>query len=164
MISIATNDVLSDPHIASPALTHTQAIAQLIDLVDQVPQLEIPVTHRFSPGVYAREITMPAGMTGVGHKHKTRHLNMAMTGRALVTIDGVTTEVVAPFVFESAPGAQKAFQVIEDLCWITIHANPTDISDIVEMEREIFDMPQEMIEAGIPVDDYRMTKRTPCLD
>jgi len=161
---IIHKEILADPYAAPPVIPHKEMIAELIDVIDQYPQLEIPVTHRFSPGIYAREITMPAGMTGVGHKHRTRHLNMAMTGRALVTIDGVTTEITAPFVFESAPGAQKAFHVLEDLCWITIHANPDDISDIVEMEREIFDMPQEMIDAGIPVDDYRMTKRTPCLD
>lgn len=136
-------------------------IDDLIGIVDAHPQLEIPVTHYFSPGVYMREITMPAGMTGVGHIHRHRHMNIALTGRSLVTIDGVTTEVVAPFIFESMPGAQKAFHVIEDLRWITIHANPNgwDESSIVEMEREIFELPLEMIIEGIPVDEYRMNKR-----
>jgi hypothetical protein len=154
--------VLADPAVAPPAPTHKESIKQLIEIVDSVPQLEIPVTHYFSPGIYAREITMPAGMTGVGHIHKHRHLNIALTGHALVTWDGQTQEIRAPFIFESLPGAQKAFQVFEDLRWITIHANPTEIRDIVEMEREIFDMPQEMIEAAIPVDEYRMTKRSLC--
>ena len=141
-----------------------ESVKQLIEVIDAHPQLEIPVTHYFSPGVYMREITMPAGMTGVGHVHRHRHMNIALTGRSLVTIDGVTTEIVAPFIFESMPGAQKAFHVIEDLRWITIHANPNgwDESSIVEMEREIFELPQEMIDAGVPVDDYRMTKRTLC--
>lgn len=159
MIGFLSPALLADPFLAPPVLTHSEAIKQLINIVDQVPQLEIPVTHRFSPGVYAREITMPAGMTGVGHIHKHRHLNIALTGHALVTWDGQTQEIRAPFIFESLPGAQKAFQVFEDLRWITIHANPKEITDIVEMEREIFDMPQEMIDAAIPVDDYRMTKR-----
>ncbi len=142
-----------------PIPSHKESIKELIKIIDQVPQLEIPVTHRFSPGVYAREITMPAGMTGVGHIHKHRHLNIALTGHALVTWDGQTQEIRAPFIFESMPGAQKAFQVFEDLTWITIHANPKDISDVVEMEREIFELPSEMVEANIPVDEYRMTRR-----
>lgn len=142
----------------------SEAMKDLIAIVDSVPQLEIPVTHYFSPGVYAREITMPAGMTGVGHIHKHRHLNIALTGHALVTCDGITQEIRAPFIFESMPGAQKAFQVFEDLRWITIHANPKEITDIVDMEREIFELPPEMVEAAIPVDDYRMTKRALCQD
>lgn len=143
---------------------HREAIKELIHLVDQHPQLEIPVTHYFSPGIYAREITMPAGMTGVGHVHKHRHLNIALTGKAIVSCDGISQAIQAPFIFESMPGAQKAFQVIEDLRWITIHANPKEISTVVEMEREIFELPEEMIEAGIPVDEYRMTKRSLCQD
>lgn len=148
--------VLSDPKLAPPSLTNSQAMKQLIEIVNQGPQLEIPVTHTFSDGVYTREITMPAGMTGVGHLHKHRHLNIALTGHALVTCDGVTQEIRAPFVFESLPGAQKAFQVFEDLRWITIHANPKEIRDIVEMEREIFHLPDDILEAGIPLDDFRM--------
>lgn len=140
------------------------SMKELIAIVDQVPQLEIPVTHYFSPGVYGREIVMPAGMTGVGHIHKHRHLNIALTGHALVTCDGLTQEIRAPFIFESMPGAQKAFQVMEDLRWVTIHANPKEIQDIVEMEREIFELPEAMIREAIPVDDYRMTKRALCQD
>lgn len=139
-------------------LTHKEAIDELIAIVDQVPQLEIPVTHYFLPSVYVREITMPAGMTGVGHKHKQRHLNVVLTGRAIVTWDGHTEEIVAPRVFESQPGAQKAFQVFEDFRLMTIHSNPQNITDIVEIEREIFDLPEEIKDAGIPLDDYRMQK------
>lgn len=164
MMGICNNAVLSDPAVAPPAVTHSECVSALVDLLDSLPQLEIPVTHRFSPGVYCREVTMPAGATVVGHKHKTRHQNIALTGRALVQIDGVTTEIVAPFIFESAPGAQKIFHVIEDLCWLTIHANPKEISDIPTIEDEIFDLPQEIKESGLPLDDYRMTHRTPCLE
>jgi hypothetical protein len=164
MTLTASSHVLSDPNIAPPRPTHSQAVAALVDFLDQHPQVDCPVTHRFSPGVYTREITMPAGSVCVGHKHKTRHQNIALTGRAIVTIDGVTTEVVAPFVFESAPGGQKMFKVLEDLCWLTIHANPDDITDILAIEELIFDLPQEIKESGIPLDDYRMTHRSPCLD
>lgn len=145
-------------------LTHKQAVKELINIVDQHPQLEIPVTHHFSPGIYAREITMPAGMTGVGHVHRHRHMNIALTGRAIVSCDGISQAIAAPFIFESMPGAQKAFQVIEDLRWITIHANPDDIRDVVEIERLIFELPEEYLQANMPVDEYRMTHRTPCLD
>lgn len=159
---ITSKEVLADPTVAPPRPT----MKDLINLVDQVPQLEIPVTHTFIKGEYWREITMPAGMTGVGHIHKHRHLNIALSGHALVTWDGQTQEIKAPAIFYSEPGAQKAFQVFEDLRWVTIHENPNGwgLENIVELEREIFDMPQEMIDAAIPIDDYRMTKRSLCQD
>jgi hypothetical protein len=159
LLQVACSKVIRKVDAAPPVPTHAQVVDAITEYIDQnCEQLEIPVTHRFSPGVYCREITMPAGASCVGHRHKTRHQNIALTGMAVVTIDGVTTEIVAPFVFESAPGAQKMFQVIEDLRWLTIHANPTDTQDIVEIERMIFDLPPEM-NIGIPVDEYRMTKR-----
>lgn len=150
-----SKEKLSDPHLAPPRAT----IKDLIHLVDQVPQLEIPVTHYFSPGIYMREITMPAGCTGVGHIHKHRHQNIALAGKALVTCDGITRAIEAPFVMESQPGAQKAFQVIEDLRWITIHSNPDDITDIVEIERLIFELDEDQIKSGLTVDEYRMKKQ-----
>lgn len=152
------------PPVVPP--THKESIKELIKIIDQAPQLEIPVKHIFPPGEYWREITMPAGMTGVGHVHRHRHLNIALTGHALVTYDGKTEEIIAPAIFYSEPGAQKAFQVFEDLRWVTIHENPNGWTEenIVEMEREIFELPPEMVEAAIPVDEYRMTKRTLCQD
>jgi len=162
MITLVSKDVLADPFAAPPRPT----MKDLIHIVDQVPQLEIPVTHTFIKDEYWREITMPAGMTGVGHIHRHRHLNIALTGKALVTCDGITRAIEAPFIFYSEPGAQKAFQVIDDLRWVTIHENPNGWGpdDIVEIEREIFELPPEMEEAAIPIDDYRMTKRALCQD
>lgn len=144
--------------LITAARPHAEAIKDLIEIVDQVPQLEIPVTHYFLPGIYVREITMPAGMTGVGHIHKQRHLNVVLTGRAIVTWDGHTEEIVAPCVFESQPGAQKAFQVFEDFRLMTIHTNTKNLTNIVDIEREIFQLPEEIVSAGIPLDDYRMQK------
>lgn len=157
MISFLSPTLLADPHLAPPRPT----MKDLIAIVDQVPQLEIPVTHTFvwQKEEYWRDITMPAGMTGVGHVHRHRHLNIAMTGRALVTFDGKTTEVVAPAVFWSEAGAQKAFQVIEDFRFITIHDNPGNRTDIRAIEERIFELSEDHIGSGLTVDEYRMNKR-----
>lgn len=138
--------------------THQEAIKGLIKIVDQVPQLEIPPKHYFLPGFYAREITMPAGTTGVGHIHKQHHLNVVLSGHAIVTWDGQTQEIIGPSTFESLPGAQKAFQVFEDFRLMTVHANPKNITDLVEIEREIFDLPQDLIDSGLTIDEFRMRK------
>lgn len=139
---------------------HSEAIQELIKIVDSVPQLDIPVTHRFytEKQEYWREITMPAGTTGVGHIHKQRHLNLVLSGHALVTCDGVTHEVRAPAIFYCEAGAQKAFQVFEDFRLVTIHSNPDNLTNIQEIEKLILELPEENLESGLSVDDFRMQK------
>lgn len=133
----------------------------LIAIVDQVPQLEIPVTHRFytEKCEYWREITMRAGMTGVGHIHRQRHLNLVLSGHALVTWDGQAHEIKAPAIFWSEPGAQKAFQVFADFRLVTIHSNPDNLTDIMEIEKLIFQLPEENLKSGLSVNDFRMQRK-----
>ncbi len=160
LLEIACNKVVADQMliVAKPTV---KDLIQLID--DTCEQLEIPVIHTFIPEKheYWREITMPAGMTGVGHVHRHRHLNIAMTGRALVTHNGETKEVIAPAIFYSEAGAQKAFQVFEDFRFITVHENPRGWNEdhILEMEREIFELPDEQQSSDLDVNAFRMTKQ-----
>lgn len=159
MISIASHDVLSGGQFVSP---QKESIAAVVDVLKQCEQPAMPVTHRFSPGIYCREIFMPAlpggGTLVVGHIHKTRHQNIVLTGKAIVTIGEERLEITAPFVFESDAGAQKLLHVVEDMRWITIHANPDNITDIPTIENMIFDLPPEIRESGIPLDDFRMAR------
>lgn len=151
LLQIACQKVISDPK---------PTVKDLIHFIDQHEQIDVPVTHTFVPDKkeYWREITMPSGMTGVGHVHKQRHFNIVLSGRALVTCDGVTRDIKAPFIFESMPGAQKAFHVIKDFRLITVHQNPDNLTDVVEVERLIFDLPEEVVSAGVPLNDFRMQK------
>ena len=93
-----------------------------------MPQVDCPLTHLFAPGVYYREIFMPANTCVVGHKHKTEHLNIVLSGKALVIIDGEKHKIEAPTVFVSKPGVSKVLLIIEDMRYATIH--PTDETDI----------------------------------
>jgi hypothetical protein len=157
--AVVTKKVLADPKIAPP---QKESISEIIGVLEQCEQPEMPLTHRFSPGIYCREVFMPAAPGGgtyvVGHVHKTRHQNIVLTGRALVTIDGVTEEIVAPFVFESDAGAQKLLHIVEDMRWMTVHANPDNITDIPTLENMIFDLPEAIRAAGIPLNDFRMQR------
>lgn len=165
MIDFCSSAVLSDPSVAPPVMTHSEKIAAVVEVLNQFEQPDIPPTHYFLPGLYLREITMPAGCLGVGHKHKTKHMSIALTGRAIVTMDGEAREVIAPAMFECEVGSQKAFQVFEEFRFLTVHANPKDLRDILEIEREIFDLPEEIIQAAIPLNDFRMKRNTlPCQD
>lgn len=93
--------------------------------------------HRFAPGVYARELFIPAGQMIVGKPHKTEHLNIISGGTiSYATVDGFNT-VSAPYTFTSKAGIQKVVYAHTDTTWTTIH--PTDETDLVKLEHELVD-------------------------
>jgi quercetin dioxygenase-like cupin family protein len=101
----------------------------------KLPQIECPLVHRFAPGVYLRQIFMPAGSFIIGHCHKTEHFNIVMSGRALVMMEGQTQEIAAPSVFVSQPGVRKVLRVLEDMVWMTVHVTPE--TDLQKLEEQI---------------------------
>lgn len=104
-----------------------------------------PVTflkHHFAPGIYVREIWMPKGAIILGHRHKTDHLNIIVQGAALVRMEGRCEQFVAPYTVRSGAGVRKALYILEDMIWMTVHANPTDETDIPTLE-EMFTVKSE---------------------
>ena len=78
----------------------------------------------FSDKIYVRAVSMKAATPlHIGHKHKTRHLNVIMTGKALVSINGEVQLMEAPDVFESQIGVRKSLYILEDMIWLTVHYN-----------------------------------------
>ena len=98
-------------------------------------QVECPVTHRFAPGVYLREIFMPAGTFIIGQRHNTEHFNVITKGKALVRIDGVVETIQAGDTFVSEPNVRKVLYIQEDMVWQTIH--PTEETDLDLLEDQI---------------------------
>lgn len=99
-------------------------------------QAECPVQHHFGPGVYIREIFIPAGTVAVGQHHRFSSLNVMLKGRMVVSIDGRLSVVEAPFMVTSGPG-RKAVYALEDTVWQSIFA--TDETDIETLEATLID-------------------------
>lgn len=97
-------------------------------------QSEMPVIHRFSPGLYIREVSMPAGTLAIGHRQKTEHLNVLLKGRVrMVNASGQIDELVAPMMFVGQPG-QKMGYIVEDMVWQNVYATTeTDIETLESM-------------------------------
>lgn len=113
--------------------TRISDIANLANVMKDMPQLDAPVKHHFSEGVYAREIFMPEGMLIVGKIHKTRHLNIVSQGKCTVVTSARKLEIEAPFTFESLAGEQKVVFMHTDVVWTTIHlTEETDLAKIEE--------------------------------
>lgn len=122
---------------------HVEKIAQ--SLLDLNSPVEMPVKHHHSPGMYAREIFMPAGTVIVGKVHKQRHLNIVQSGLVTIITPYRKFLVAGPCTFESFEGEQKVGIVHEDCIWTTIHA--TDETDVDKIVDEIVASTYDEVEA-----------------
>lgn len=57
-------------------------------ILDELPPVHMPVIHRFMPGLYVREISMPEGTLLTSKIHKTEHPYTVLEGRAMVLVAG----------------------------------------------------------------------------
>ena len=97
-------------------------------------QVECDTIHTFSPGLYTREVRIPAGSLAIGHQQKTQHLNIFLQGRIqMVSDSGEITELQAPMKFVGDPGRKFGY-VLEDVVWLNIY--PTDETDVEKLEEE----------------------------
>lgn len=113
----------------------------------ELPQANIPLDHSFSDGVYCRTVRMPAETLVIGHRHKTRHLNIVSTGRALVSLNGEIRELVAPCIFESDPGVRKVLLIVEEMVYSTVH---------VTSERDLDKLEEALIEKSAPFVEHQL--------
>lgn len=97
-------------------------------LLNQFQPVECPVTHRFTPGCYSREIFMPAGTLLTSKIHRTRHQYVVISGRASVYIPDVgVRHLEAGHVGITEPGTRRVLYIHEDCRWITFH--PLDATE-----------------------------------
>lgn len=99
-----------------------------LDLLEQkmldsgLPIRHLPVVHRFCPGLYLREIFMPADVALTSRDHETEHPYMVLSGVAEVSIPGDAPILVeAGHVGITRPGTRRALLIHEDCRWLTVH-------------------------------------------
>lgn len=111
----------------------------------KMPQIELPVRHFFSPGVYARELSIPAGICLTGAVHKYEQLNILSQGTMRVLTEDGIKEVSAPFTVVSPPGTKRIALALTDCIWTTILG--TDETDVTLIERHfVLKTEQEYLE------------------
>lgn len=102
-----------------------------------LPQAECPVMHRFGPGIYIREVTIPAGTVAIGHAQKHEHLNIMISGAvAMIAEDGSHHVLRAPLTFVGKPG-RKVGYALETCIWQNVYA--TTETDIDKLEETYLD-------------------------
>jgi len=116
-----------------------QVEASRLNLVEEAmlkeQQVDAPVTHKFGPGIYIREVFLPAGIYAIGHHHNHSHMNVMLTGRIkFFGGDNEWVELEAPQTFVAPEGRKVAF-VFEDTIWQNIYA--TEETDVEKIEADI---------------------------
>ena len=121
--------------------------------MQELPQVDIEITHHFAPGVYAREMFVPAGILLTGKIHKTEHLNIISQGHFSVSNMGESVDIKAPHTFVSPVGTKRAIYAHVDSTWTTIHV--TEETDLVKLEEltiaesfEVLEMDEKVLIEG----------------
>jgi hypothetical protein len=129
---------LPQPNLPAPMarakiMAIQQACGELPDgeRMDESP----PLRHWLAPGIYAREIYLPAQTLVVGKIHRHRHFNIISQGRVTCYTEFGLEEHVAPSSFISEAGTKRVVLTHEDAIWTTIHPNPTNETDIAKLEQ-----------------------------
>lgn len=109
--------------------TMRQKVAALEAAVSALPQVACPVRHYFAPGLYAREMTIPAGTVVTGAVHKTENLIVVSMGRLRIVTDTGIREVSAGETITCKAGMKNAVVALEDSRWTNFLPNPTNEAD-----------------------------------
>ena len=92
--------------------------------------------HFFAPGMYLRELVVPAGMLMVGKIHKHEHFLMVLKGRAEVISEFGRMVVEAGHISVSPAGVKRVVLALEDTQFVTVHVNKSDTQDLEIIEAE----------------------------
>lgn len=97
-------------------------------------------THKFTDGMYIREIFMPARSLITSKVHKTEHPYIVSYGKVAVSIDGDEwDEITAPYTDITKPGTRRILYILEDCIWTTFHRvddMKSEYNDLNDDEKE----------------------------
>lgn len=105
--------------------------------ITQLPPVDVPLVHLFTPGLYVRQMSVPAGTLITSMEHKTEHPWILLKGVLDVISDTENIRYEAPCMGITPPGTKRLAYIHEDTVWLTFHANPKDIADPDEICEEI---------------------------
>lgn len=120
----------------SPTPYTRAQILRLEEAICDLPQVDLDehTQHHFAPGVYLRQLLIPAGVVVTGKIHRSKHLTIIASGTVKITTDHGVEEITGPAVFVSEPGIKKAAYAVTDVTVMNVH--PTDSVDVDEIEKE----------------------------
>jgi hypothetical protein len=101
-------------------------------MFDSPARLHVEPVSYFAEGLYAREVTLPAGSIFTGKIHKFEHLAFIMKGDISVLTEHGVKRIQAPATLVSSPGTKRVVYVHEETIFTTVHACPYKTAEEAE--------------------------------
>lgn len=118
------------------AMVDHQIAFEIERMLQDQPQVELPLHEFFIPGVYARVREIPQGAMFTSPIHKKLSIGFILKGHLSIAIGDTITEIIAPHVYIGQPGAKRVVYCHTDVIWATVHG--TDETDHQLLEEELF--------------------------
>lgn len=135
VIEVSGNDVAKATR--ENILNLEAAIKSLPDSIGEVEAFETLNDHVFAPSVYARVMTLPAGMTVVGKIHKYAHICLITHGTVKIVSEFDSGVYSAPRIWISEPGVKRTLHALSDFQMVNILPNPSNTQDLDEIEAAV---------------------------
>jgi hypothetical protein len=113
--------------------------AENIDVIEEAilkfPQIDLPLVHRFTPGLYIRECFLPKNslVTSVVHK-KTHPFVISQGDISVWTKETPAQRLKAPHTGITMAGTRRLLFAHEDTIWTTFH-----VTDELDPDKVIFE-------------------------
>lgn len=120
---------------------------------------EFKTFHHFTPGLYIRDLFLPASSLLATKTHKTQHPFMLTRGEVLVygSMDG-PQHLIAPHFGITKVGSRRLFYAVKDSIWMTFH--PTNFTSVDEIEKSIIEPHVNPLLTSGPYDPIRFRELT----
>jgi hypothetical protein len=99
----------------------------MVNIVD-----ELPIRNEIHGGMYARQMSIPAGVVLTGKIHLADHICILSQGDLSVMTDDGIKRIQAPFMFNARAGLKKIGYAHTDCTFTTVHA--TELTDLDAIE------------------------------
>lgn len=107
--------------------------AYLVSLEAEHGVVDLSTRHHYAEGVYGRSGVLQAGNFVVGMPHKHGCLNVVV-GDITVWTEHGRQRLTGAHILSSTAGAPRVCFAHADTTWLTVHANPTNSTDVREIE------------------------------
>lgn len=122
-----------------PLMLREEVIANIYELEEAILALpnsfgkdssEVSYRHWFVPGIYGREITLPAGMVLTTEIHASENIGVLSKGSFTFYSEKGIEYIEAPAALITKVGTKRAMYTHTEVVYTTFHFNPDDERDI----------------------------------
>ena len=129
------------------------SIDKLEAVITSNEPVDCPIVHRFTTGMYIREMFAPAGTLLTSKIHLTEHPFIVSKGKLSVWHGKKRIDIEAPYCGITKKGTRRVMFIHEDTVWTTFHA--TDKKTPKEVEDEIIQPHTNTITGTNIYEDYQ---------